>query len=73
VAKQKKAEPVVTTENEPQPEAAAPEPVAPFSPFGESGWVIANNGQKSFHVVVEGVRFEHVATADDGRWIYAKS
>jgi hypothetical protein len=37
------------------------------------GAVVRNDGGRDFEVKIAGVRFEHVANAPDGRWIYAKS
>lgn len=69
--------------HKPPTEPTPPQENARFEPWTDTdlvpvpeGAMVCNHAEgerKAHEVRIDGVNFEHCATAPDGRWIYAKS
>lgn len=58
----------------PDPEPEPDEAAAPASTFSLDGdRYVAEDGTRDLFVRIGGVRYEHVADTDDGKWVYARS
>lgn len=62
------------------PQAPSPEDEPPptrytptYSPYGEAQYIADKKSDKELFAMINGVRYEHVSEAPDGRWVYGKS
>jgi hypothetical protein len=61
------------TAKEPVVTQAVVEPEGPYVPYGEHGEIADTTGARTFHLIIEGKRWEHVSDTPDGRWVYRQS